>query len=240
MVTIEEAIQKVQSMYSKGVQSSSSRLSSRHIYSALITARSVIIRQMHNKNQFINNYIYQTLPCVELEEAPLVECECVPEGCKLLRTKYKIPKPIAGLDNLLIKSITSLDGETNFSLEEFEHKKYSGGNKFTSKKSKTFLRNGRLYLTVYTQLKAISLDLLIDDPIEGHRFPSLCDENKCDCISNFDFDFHIDGNSLDGVAKIAYNELIVLFGQMKEDKNSNSTDDNQISGMVHQPQEQGQ
>ncbi len=64
--TIGEAIQRVQSMYSKGVQSRSSRLSARHIYSALITARSILIKQQSNKNQKANQWTYQVLPCVEL------------------------------------------------------------------------------------------------------------------------------------------------------------------------------
>ena len=64
MLLIGEAIQRIQPLYSKRVQSKDSRLTSRHIYSALVTGRANLIRQQSNKNQLVNKWIYQILPCV--------------------------------------------------------------------------------------------------------------------------------------------------------------------------------
>src|ERR1044072_643428 len=95
---IEEAIQRLQSPYSKGVQSKDSRLTSRHIYSCLLTGRGTIIKRMYNANQYVsqNNYIW--LPCVELQQASYHECRCAPKGITMLRSKEKLPKFIAGID----------------------------------------------------------------------------------------------------------------------------------------------
>ena len=51
---IKEIVQRIQSLYSKGVQSDDSRLSDRHIYNKMITVRSKLISQQHNKKQKIS------------------------------------------------------------------------------------------------------------------------------------------------------------------------------------------
>ena len=63
---VHEIIQRVQSLYSKGCQSDDSRLSPRHIYSKLVSLRSKYISQQAKKKQKINQWNFQTLPCVEL------------------------------------------------------------------------------------------------------------------------------------------------------------------------------
>jgi len=52
---VEEAIQRVQSMYSRGLQSKDSRLSSRHIYSALCSGRATLIQQQIDKGQKLSD-----------------------------------------------------------------------------------------------------------------------------------------------------------------------------------------
>ena len=47
----EELIQRVQSLYSKGVQSDDSRLTSRHIYNKLTTVRAKLVTEEAKKNQ---------------------------------------------------------------------------------------------------------------------------------------------------------------------------------------------
>jgi len=55
---VGEIIQRVQSAYSKGAESSDSRLSRRHIYSIVNTTRSTLLFNKLNKRQFINtNYL---------------------------------------------------------------------------------------------------------------------------------------------------------------------------------------
>lgn len=239
-MVVAEAIQRVQSLYSRGVQSDDSRLTPRHTYSALMSARSTLLRQRSDKNQKISDWSYQTLPCIELEKAPIHECPCAPsEGCMVLRSKHKIPKPITNLDSHLIRSITSLDGTTNFDATIFEHEKYSKGNKFTANKPGYYPRNGRIYITVYKTMKAVTGRGLFDDFIDAYFFPSICGECEgCECIDVMDIEVPIDGDLIRPLVKLANEELIIIMKQLGEDKLGNSSEDASSTGMIHQPQQQ--
>ena len=64
-----DLIQRVQSMYSHGVQSDDSRLSGRHIYSKLVSARARLIEKELKSGRGFTAWSMQLLPCVELVEA---------------------------------------------------------------------------------------------------------------------------------------------------------------------------
>ena len=56
-MTNGEIIQRVQSMYSKGVESDDSRLRARHIYNKLLTTTAKLYQQQKNKKQRIKRII---------------------------------------------------------------------------------------------------------------------------------------------------------------------------------------
>jgi len=232
-----DILQRVQSLYSKGVQSDDTRLVNRHIYSAVTTARNVLLRQKADKGQIISDWSYQTLPCAELEKAPLHECPCVPvPGCIILRTKHKIPKPITNLDSHMIKTVMTIDGSITFDETTYEDEKYSKGNKFTSKIPKWFPHNERVYITIVKQLKAVAIKGLYDDFVAAKLFPSIC-VNECpDCCEDvLDMEFPLEGDSIRPLIQLANEELIIIMKQLTEDRLSNSQDDDMPTGMVHQP-----
>ena len=100
---IGEIVQRVQSLYSKGVHSDDSRLSARHIYNKLLTVRARLISQEAKKKQKISQWNYQTISCIELIKVPAHECPCLPPiGCDMLRSKYKLPKPLSGLSDIFL------------------------------------------------------------------------------------------------------------------------------------------
>ena len=235
MVTIGEGVQRLQSAYSKGMPSKDIRLTARHIYSNLLTGRATLLTQQSNKNQKINNTCYSLLSFVELEKASVHEVSFAPAGCTVLKSKNKLPRLISGIDSMLFKSIVSLDGSLSFDLKEFETIKYTKGSKFTSKKGKAYLRNGYLYVVNSSlKLKGISTEGLFYDPIEVMDFniaSGLCD--NCACISAYDIEFPIDGNLFRTVIDIAYNETVLKFTQMSEDKKPNASDDNFVRGTAY-------
>lgn len=228
MNTIGELIQRVQSGYSEGVQSDDSRLTNRHIYNKLLTSRSRLLSDISKKRQKINQWNYQTLPCVELIQAPLHECPCIPpSGCTILRTKYRLPKPLSNYDKHLIQSVTSLEGDTIFSEISWENKKYKNSNKYTAKKPDYFIRDKYLYITVITSLQVVSITGIFQDPMEVYDYPSFCEEDCTDCedCSNImDRDFPIDGEDSDVLVQMAVEELLTLFGRGKEDVTNNTID----------------
>lgn len=241
VVTVGEGIQRIQSLYSRGVQSISSRLTARHIYSALTSARSTILRQQFNKNQFISSWSYQTLPCVELIKAPISECPCAPRaGCVILRSKYPLPKSVTGISKSMIKSVTSLDGSQIYVETSFESNKYSGkGDKYTNTKPSYYIRSGFLYIIGVTELKAITITALFEDPVEAASYASVCEEcPDCACKDVMEQDFFIDREQLTGIVQIASQEVIGIMKQMQEDRNNNAADDTGATNIVHQGQQQ--
>ena len=180
MLLIKEVIQRVQSLYSKGAQSDDSRLSQRHIYSKLISLRSKYISQQAKKRQKLNQWNFQTLPCVEVVKVPQSLCPCTPvSGCDILRTKYPLPKPLSDLNNHLIQSVTSVDGNVIFSEIQWNEVKYKASSKYTSTKPDFFVNDGYLYIIGLVQkmrhLKTITITGLFEDPLVAENYPNICD-----------------------------------------------------------------
>lgn len=228
MHTVAEVIQRVQSLYSKGAQSRSTRLSNRHIYHKLCTVRSRLIYQKLNKKQSPTQWAYQILPCVELIQVPKHECPCVPENnCLVLRSKYKIPKPINSLSTDSINSVTSIDGSISFDRGNFETQKYDKGNKYTSSKPKYYFSNEYLYITHNKVLEAVRVPGIFDDPVAAANFPSYCEEDicpECNCKSALDSNFYIDSELLDVVVELTAEELLAKFLQSREDLTNDARD----------------
>lgn len=223
---LQDLIQRVQSLYSKGAQSDDSRLSSRHIYNKLLTVRSRLISQEAKKKQRISQWNYQVLPCVELELVPSHDCPCVPPiGCQILRTKYKLPEPLSGLSGTLIQAVTTIDRGIKIDEVTLNAVNAQRGNKYTSKKMNYFLHNGYLYVTTSQNLKAISITALFEDPIEASKYKGLCDCKDCaNCVDYLEEDFPIDNDMIDALIELTINEVVILFSQSQEDQTNNSRD----------------
>lgn len=231
---IIEVIQRVQSLYSKGVQSDDSRLRPRHIYNKLLTTRAKLIEQKANKKQNISRWTYTVLPCVEVIEAPQTECPCLPDlGCKFYRSKYQIPAPIYSVFKPLIKPIMTLDGEDRFSYATWESAKYRKSNRYTSKTPSFYFRDNYLYFNLKIDPKVIIVTLIAEDPIEAETYKGYCDEIKdlCgndistdDCTPVYDFDFKLENSLIDTCVAMTAEELVNVFSQMREDKTNNNAD----------------
>lgn len=234
-----EIIQRVQSAYSRGLQSKDTRLTARHIYSATSSGRATLLSQQYNKNQKVNQWSYQTLKCVELIKAPIHECPCIPSaGCMVLRSRFKIPQPISGIDKHLIQSVTSLDGSIRFDEGAYETSKYMDGNKYTAIKPDYYFRNEYLYVTTLKNLKVISVTGLFNDVVVAHQYSSFCPEcDDCNCNDIMGMEYPMDGDLITALIQLAHQELIGLMKQMTEDRSNNAKDDTGTEGMVHQPQQ---
>jgi hypothetical protein len=236
----KEIIQRIQSLYSKGVKSDDSRLSSRHIYNKALTTRAFLIEQKLDKRQPISQSVYQTLDCVELIPALPYECPCLPEvGCKILRTKYQIPQLLTGLlEGAAIQSVNSVEGSLTFNRTTFEDKKYKKGNKYTASKPDYYIRNDYIYITCKDAPKVITITGLFDDPLDAWDYPSICGADDCvdattestnptncpECVSPLDKEFPIEKSMIKTLVEIASTELIGMFNQSREDKSNNTKD----------------
>jgi len=226
MKTIREIIQRVKSLYSKGVSSDDSRLSSRHIYSILKSSRSIVLKRHKSANNSFSSWDIQDLSCVELIKALPNECPCIPPlGCKILRSKYKIPRPLSVKGKDTIISVSSVNGGVIFSETTWETKKYKKGNKYTGNKPDYFIKNGYLYVTINKDLKIITLLGVFADPIEVQNFISFCPEEceDCNCNSYLDSPFPLEETLVSSSIELTLKELDIFF-RGTEDISNNSQD----------------
>jgi hypothetical protein len=226
MKTIEIA-QRIESLYSKGVQSDDKRLTYRHIYNKMLTVRSKLISQQARKKQRISQWNYQTIPCIEMIKAPIHECPCLPPiGCEIYKSKEPLPEPLTDLNQHLIQSVTTLDGNIIFSEIGWIEKKYKSANKYTANKPDYFIRNKYLYITQKKGASIITVTGLFEDPWEVQNYPSYCDDcTDCNnCESPLDMEFPIDNDMVDTLVEISINELVIMFSQSIEDVSNNSRD----------------
>lgn len=233
----EDIIQRVQSMYSKGVQSDNSRLRPRHIYNKLITTTAKLYEQRKNKKQKVNQWSYQVLPCVELIEVPIHQCPCIPTlGCTIYRTKHKLPAPLVGYSKHIIQSVTSLDGQIQFGEISWRGYKFKQGSKYTSNKPDFFIRDEYLWISSPIKVKVITIEALFGNQEEVINFPNYCNEQTDDCgnvinqieqcKSIYDYDFPIDEGMVDDLIMLTMQELVGNFNQFGREDQTNNAKDN--------------
>lgn len=232
-IKIGDAIQRVQSVYSKGIQSDDTRLSSRHIYSRLIDTRAKLISQSANKNQEISQQCNQTLPCIEMIDTNYSECSQIPNLGYILKSKYPIPYIISSISKPLVQgnAVYSLDFQTKFDIWNWQDAKYLKGNKYTSQNAVAFLRDTsdgiHIFLTTKTKPAAVTITCVFEDPIQPELFPSYCNSindlvNPCTPFQNYDF--ATDRDILEAIITTVTSELIPQFDKQLEDKNNNGED----------------
>lgn len=78
-------------------------------------AKWLIRREVAAGRIYVNNSIFQTLSCIEvIETSPIDPCCPIKVNCKIYRTKNKLPEMWVDNTGPIIKTVTSVDGSTDF------------------------------------------------------------------------------------------------------------------------------
>lgn len=219
-------IQRIQSAYSKGVQDNDSELTSRHIYSKIVSVRSRILNRLSNKKQKINLSNYQTFSCIEVIQVAEEDCPCVPpDGCSVFRTRVKLPRVVTDINKNLIDWVISPDNSIVYNETTKDKLRYSKGNRFTSTVSKYLIDNDYLYLYGNNISDTIKVRLIAEDPWEAHKLLS-CSGSYSICDSPFDFEFPLDADLEETLIEMSFQELLGIFGQ-EVSNNTNENAENQ-------------
>lgn len=222
---VGDLIQRVQSMYSHGVQSDDSRLSSRHIYSKLVSARARLIEKELKSGRGFTAWSMQLLPCVSLIEAPVHECVCIPTpGCVVLRSMEPLPRLMSGRIDPYIESVTSLDGTIRYSATTWTEKQYRAHAKYTNRLPDYYLRNGYLYITWVDGPRIVAVSGLFEDPWEVATYRGACGEPNL-CLDPLDIDFPMEPRLVDELLELAMQELVGRFSLTTQDERNNGRDD---------------
>jgi hypothetical protein len=229
-----EIIERVQSLYSKGAASDDTRLSSRHIYSKLISARSLLLKRELDRKKKLSDRSVEYLECIALEAAKKFECGFdIPLGCYVLKTKCEIPKPINSNYGDYITSVSTIDGSFIFSKTSWERLRYINGNKYTKKTPSYYFKNNYMYLYVPSEdivknLKLITIGGVFEDSL-GFKCTNECNPEQ-DCSSYLDKEFVVEDHLIDPIVQLTYNELVNLFIAVPEDRENNTSEIDKNNG----------
>lgn len=224
---IKNVIQRIQSAYSKGVQSDDTRLSSRHIYNKILSVRSKLISQKAKKNQKISDWNFSILPCVEVIEVDAHSCPCLPQvGCKVYRTKYPLPKPLLDYDTYLIDWIRSVEKSLVYNETTRNEESYIRGRKYTNKTRRYIIEGNYIFFYGISPGSSVAIKFISGDPIEVYNYPSICPQSVLEpnCLSPLDLDLPMDEEMIDDLILMCQQEVVGIFNQSNEDSSNNTRD----------------
>lgn len=133
----------------------------------------------------VSEYIWQTLPCVELREVDRAEdCPCQPaSGCKWLKSVHPLPKPLEGR----VRSVVSNTGHETFDYLRWEHFQDKTRSRILAERTHPYFTwksvDSKFHLYVYNRelLESVSVVMVPEDNLSLLQFPSCGKEIKPVC-----------------------------------------------------------
>lgn len=190
--------------------------SDRLIYSLLKKHRAWLVKREDSKLRVLRiPYLMQRLPCEDLVDVDVVECEAVRSGVTIKRTKDKLPAIINGYYGPLIRDVKSIDrGE---SLQETTSSSFIRKRNLVTSKYDTTLyfwwENGYLYFP-NVSWEGILIEAYFEDPL-----------NTPPCMDARDSEFPIPDSLVGEMINYCLQDLRSYIGlpeQEKIDKNENN------------------
>lgn len=217
MNLIGEYIGHVEAILSQGPKNDEYRFSDKHIYNILLYIRAVLIKNKANKMQTLNEFNYQTIPCMSLELANLNDCDCLPGvGCKYLRTSQPLPEILSNRNGLIIKQVTDMHGNIipETTLQDNNYDKYS----FTKKETvQYFIHNNYLFITNNKKLKRINITAIFYDPTAVNGLSSCDTQADEDCFDPKTMAFPMEKDLTSALFKMTYEEILGVAYQVPQD-----------------------
>lgn len=230
--TVENILSQIQTEYSKGINSDSSQLSYRYIYSKALGIRARLISQKSKNKQSISDSSYSIFPCIQIVKVKPSECPFLPPtGCTVARSKFKLPKFISDYNSEIIKrvgSVQPVNGEfIEYSKIEKKNLKYQKGSKFAASMNRYYIHDDYLYIVAKHAPTFVEVVGVVYDPFEAEKFNIItCDIE--DCITPYKIDFKIDWELVSALTSMVAEVILTLFGNTpKNDRNEDNVDENQ-------------
>jgi len=212
---LSKIIEGRKTVYSRGASSDDIRLSSRYIYDVFLDNRNRVISQKKNKKQFIADYNFEILDCVDMIEVSSIECPSLAHmGCKVKRSKEKIPEILTYENGLIIDWVSDLYNK-EIPVQDKRRVKYQLSNRYVGNDFVSIIENGYLYINSKYAPKKIKIKFIAFDPLEV-RLKG--------CISATEVDFPLQGNERDTILQLTDQE-IRMFATNREDRQNNSKEE---------------
>lgn len=186
MLTNKEIIQRVLS--TDKVQTKENKITKRYVFNVLSTIRSILLTQQLFKKISLPIDSYQLLPCIELEKAPLSECNCIPSTLLPHISVYRSIKKIPSILKNTVSDITTIDGEVRLDIINYSALKYSASRKYGKQKPFIFFFNNYIWL-INAEYELLQMRAIFMRPEEVYEFNYCGCDIPEDCQSYLDKDF---------------------------------------------------
>lgn len=218
MTSIRESISRIRNVFK--IVTEDAFLTDRFIYSLLLKHSKTLIRRQDVENKLMQyDSLFQTLPYVELIEIDKIEADCagIKTGCRIMRTKKKMPKLMSGSVGPLFRTVASIDGSDIFqqclaavyvAMAQSTNFKYNKTHYF-------WYKNEYLYFPDIVW-DAVSVEGMFEGPVDD-----FCNENDKDCSHAQDRDVAIPDYLFSEVEQLTQQELMTL-GKIPSDTGDNS------------------
>lgn len=148
-----------------------------YLYEQLNGARTRVIKQGINKLNHVSEWMWQTYT-IELEESDPANWECVPTylkgKCKVVKSKYKIPRPIKG-NNKSFVGFKTLGGK-DIDLYSEDEQTIFKDDKIRSRTIMASIINGYLYIWNSPDIRFIKAIGIWQNPLDWAKIPDCSGE----------------------------------------------------------------
>jgi hypothetical protein len=203
--------------------------SDQYIYDLLLDERNELIEREINKRKMRSLFNWSII-CMPLIESTKIPCDCVPEdlGCVVLRSKYKIVKPISSLFTDMVK-ITSIDGTKQYSIKSGIESKYASKySRTSSAKVHATIIDDYLYIigVKKNDLPAVLIHIIPEDPTELDNI-TLCEldgtETSETCFDPTKNDFNIEARLIKVMIQNIMTNRFGISMNIQEDYTNNAS-----------------
>ncbi len=183
MTTIGESISRISNVLK--ATNEDSFLTRRQIYSVITKYLNMIVRRQDNEYKiFSMKSLFKTMTYVELIEVDKIQASCtgIKSGCKIMRTKDKLPEMVEGTLGPLIKNVLSIDGSDKvYPTNSYTYVRMSNSKNFKYNKKKYYwYSEGYLYFP-NVEWEAVMVEAAFNENIEKYN----CNDNAS-CLSALD------------------------------------------------------
>lgn len=193
--------------------------SDKYLWELFLLSKATVLKNKKNANHLISKQNYHTF-CLELEEAYSHECGCPVAGCKVLKSKYPIPRFICGARDCSLK-LSMLDWDN---IDEVDPMYYEAAMLDKIKKTKRLysIVNNHVIIWNSNPIKGVQATALWEDVTEWEDI-TLCIDSTGDCPEVYNLDLGLDRDLIDNAVSLVFSKLSLPKG-LVEDLTNDASD----------------
>jgi hypothetical protein len=199
-----------------------SKLSNKYVWSIINSKTKLLIqRDSDNLNLSRLQNLYQSLSCVQMEEAPAGDTCCdVRTYCTVFRSVDRLPELYTDSYGVIISGVTTIDGSIEVKMttpQQVLRTKKDTNSKY-DKTIYGFYKDGYVYIT-NESYPLISIEGMFVDDVRLSLTNSC--RNTLECLSYMDTDWIVPSKMEEPIIAMCIQELAGVYKKIPEDNNIN-------------------